>query len=247
MRLKPTFPACSAAGSARLAEPGGIRGWPAGERPRERLLEKGPASLTEAELIAVILRTGARGKSAVDLGRATLRKYGSLRSLSRRDAGELAGNPGFGPAKAAAIVSAFELGRRAASETEKPRPRFRSSADVASHFLPLTRGLKREVFRVVMLDSAHRIMGAKTITVGTLNLAVVHPREAFRAAVMESAAALVLMHNHPSGDPAPSEEDVRLTRQFVRAGEDLGIPVLDHVILGDGRHYSFADSKRMGG
>jgi len=198
-------------------------------------------------LLAVILRTGNRGKSAVDLGRDTLKKYKSLRALSRQDAGELARNAGFGPAKAAAIAAAFELGRRADSENETPHPRFRSSADVASHFLPLTRGLKREVFRVIMLDSAHRIMGDKTITVGTLNLAIVHPREAFREAVLQSAAALVLMHNHPSGDPTPSEEDVRLTRQFVRAGEDLGIPVLDHVILGDGRHYSFADSKRMGG
>jgi len=227
--------------------PGGIAGWPPGERPRERLLENGPHSLTDAELLAVILRTGRAGKSAVDLGRETIRKHGSLRSLSRRDAGELSRDSGFGPAKAAAIVAAFELGRRAAAESEKPRARFRSSADVAAHFLPLTRGLKREVFRVLMLDSAHRIMGTRTITVGTLNLAVVHPREAFRAAVVESAAALVLMHNHPSGDPSPSEEDIRLTRQFVRAGEDLGIPVLDHVILGEGRHYSFADSKQMAG
>jgi len=230
-----------------LTELKGIRGWPEGERPRERLFKNGPHSLTDAELLAVILRTGVRGKSAVDLGRDTIKKYGSLRALSRRDAGELNKDSGFGPAKAAAIVSAFELGRRSASENESPHPRFRSSADVASHFLPLTCGLKREVFRVVMLDSAHRIMGNKTITVGTLNLAVVHPREAFREAIIRSAAALVLMHNHPSGDPTPSEEDVRLTRQFIRAGEDLGIPVLDHVILGDGRHYSFADSKRMGG
>ena len=230
-----------------MIEPKGIRGWPANERPRERLMAHGPHSLTDSELLGVILRTGARGKSAVDLGRDTLKKFGSLRSLSRRDAGELAAGAGFGPAKAAAVASAFELGRRAASENEKPRPRFRSSADVASHYLPLTRGLKREVFRVIMLDSAHRIMGAKTITVGTLNLAVVHPREAFREAVIQSAAALVLLHNHPSGDPTPSDEDIRLTRQFVRAGEDLGIPVLDHVVLGDGRHYSFADSKRMGG
>jgi DNA repair protein RadC len=225
----------------------GIRGWPANERPRERLLTGGPHSLTDSELLAVILRTGARGMTAVDLGRDTLKKYGSLRALSRRDAGELAQGDGFGPAKAAAVASAFELGRRAAAENEEPHPRFRSSADVAAHFLPLTRGLKREVFRVLMLDSAHRIMGTRTITVGTLNLAVVHPREAFREAIIEGAAALVLMHNHPSGDPTPSEEDVRLTRQFVRAGEDLGIPVLDHVVLGEGRHYSFADSKRMGG
>jgi len=183
-----------------LTELKGIRGWPEGERPRERLFKNGPHSLTDAELLAVILRTGVRGKSAVDLGRDTIKKYASLRALSRRDAGELNKDAGFGPAKAAAIVSAFELGRRAASENEVPHPRFRSSADVASHFLPLTRGLKREVFRVVMLDSAHRIMANKIITVGTLNLAVVHPREAFREAIIQSAAALVLMHNHPSGD-----------------------------------------------
>ena len=227
------------------AERSGILGWPAAERPRERLLEHGARSLSEAELLAILFRTGTRGRTAVDLGRNLLKKSGPLSRLAHRSPAEISEGTGIGPAKAAAVAAAFELGRRAAAEPEKPRSRFRSSADVASHFLPLTRGLQREVFRIIMLDSAHRIVKSRTVTVGTLNLAVVHPREVFRAAVVEGAAALVLVHNHPSGDPSPSEEDVRLTHQLIRAGENLGIPVLDHVILGDGRHYSFADSRRL--
>lgn len=223
----------------------GIRGWPEDERPRERLLKQGPHVLSNAELLAILVRMGPKGQDAVGLGRALLKRFKTLNNLAQRLPQEFTSQPGLGPAKAATIAAAFELGRRLMSEREHPRAQFRSSADVASHFLPKARGLRREVFKIAMLDSAHRLMKVKTITVGTLNLALVHPREVFREAVVESAAGVVLLHNHPSGDPAPSEEDIKLTRQLVRGGEAVGIPILDHIILGSNRYYSFADTRKL--
>lgn len=223
----------------------GIRGWPSRERPRERLLTKGAHALTDTELLAIMLRTGSKGRSAVDLGRELLKRFGSLRELARRHPREFSRLTGLGNAKASALAAAFELGRRISSELENPKASFNSSRDVAGHFLPLSRNLKREVFRIAILDSAHRLIRTKTITVGTLNLALVHPRDVFREAIVESAAGIVLIHNHPSGDPEPSDEDMRLTRQLVGAGEAVAIPVLDHVILGHDRYFSFADSRRL--
>ena len=219
--------------------------WPLCDRPREKLLEKGPQSLGNSELLAVLLRTGTRGASVLELAMDLLGQYGTLRGLSSRLPKEFA-RRGLGPAKAAALAAAFELGRRVMTEAAVPRPRFRSSADVAAHFMPRLRDARREVFKIALLDSAHRLIREKTITVGTLNLALVHPREVFREAVVENAAGVVLLHNHPGGDPAPSEEDSKLTASLVRAGEATGIPVLDHIVIGDDRYYSFADSRRLG-
>lgn len=231
-------------GSLRVPR-GGIAGWPETERPRERLFNRGAHALTDAELIALLVRTGARGQDAVALARGILTAYGSLRNLAQRLPRELAKRTGIGPAKAASILAALELGRRSAAEREAPKAAFRSSADVAAHFLPKCRGLKREVFRIAILDTAHHLMKEQTVTVGTLNLALVHPRDVFKVAIVEDAAGIVLLHNHPSGDPAPSEEDVKLTRQMVRAGEAVGIPVLDHLVLGADRYFSFADSRKL--
>lgn len=225
--------------------PAGIRGWPAAERPREKLSARGAHALSDADLLAIVIRTGARGRSAVELALCLLRKFGSLKGIAARLPRELRIHPGLGEAKTSAVAAALELGRRMASERDRPRAQFRASSEVAAHFSPLIRDLKREVFKIAMLDSAHRLIRTRSVTGGTLNLALVHPREVFREAVVESAAGLVLVHNHPSGDPAPSDEDVRLTRQLVRAGEALGIRVLDHVIVGGEKHYSFADSRRL--
>ena len=223
----------------------GLPGWPAAERPRERLLARGAHALSDAELLAILLRTGTRGLTAVDVARATLNDAGTLKRLADRLPGELAARKGIGPAKAATITAAFELGRRMVGEPDRDRPRFSSSADVARHFAPRRSGRRREVFEIALLDTGHRLIRAKVVTVGTLNLALVHPRDVFREAVAESAAGVVLLHNHPGGDPAPSDEDVALTRQLVRAGEAVGIPVLDHIILGADRYFSFADSRRL--
>jgi DNA repair protein RadC len=223
----------------------GIRGWPAAERPRERLLAKGPLALSDAELLAILLRTGPRRQNAVELARAMLKRFDGLPDLGRRLPKEFMQIPGIGSAKAASLAAAFELGRRFLSERNAPRTAFRSSRDVAAYFSPLLSGLKREVFRIAILDSRHRLIKAKTVTVGTLNLALVHPREVFREAIVEDAGGIVLVHNHPGGDPSPSEEDIRLTRQLSSAGEALGIPVLDHLVIAAAGFYSFADSRRL--
>jgi len=225
---------------------GGISAWPKGERPREKLLERGPHALSSAELLAIILMSGSKGKSAVDLGRELISDFGSLRNLSRRLPKEYSSRRGMGQAKAAQLAAAFELGRRLMGEPSTPKERLGSSAEVVKQLMPRYRDLNRELFTIAILDSAHRIIKTKLLTAGTLNAALVHPREVYREAVVEGAAGLILVHNHPSGDPSPSEEDIKLTRQMVRAGEALGIPVVDHVIIGDGRHFSFADSRRLG-
>jgi len=224
----------------------GIRGWPEAERPRERLIERGAHSLTDAELLAILLRVGTRGRTAVDVARDLLREAGSLKALAEMLPAELEKRSGIKTAKAAALLAAFELGRRLLSEPDRPRPVFRSSADVWHWFAAKRTGRRREIFEIVLLSTSHRLLKTKVVTVGTLNLALVHPRDVFREAIVMDAAGVVVLHNHPGGDPAPSEEDVALTRQLVRAGEAVGIPVLDHIILGADRYFSFADSRRMG-
>ena len=230
---------------ATLASPSTpIARWPICDRPREKLLEKGPQALGNSELLAVLLRTGTRGASALALAMDLLGQYRTLRGLSSRLPREFT-RRGLGPAKAATLAAAFELGRRVMTEVAGPRPRFRSSADVAAHFMPRLRDARREVFKIALLDSGRRLIREKTVTVGTLNLALVHPREVFREAIVENAAGIVLLHNHPGGDPSPSEEDAKLTQALARAGEATGIPVLDHIVIGDNRYYSFADSHRL--
>lgn len=222
----------------------GIAGWPEHDRPRERMLEKGPAALADAELVALLIRTGAKGRSAVELARQMLKDAGGLQALADRQPAELKRH-GLGPAKSAAIAAAFELGRRTASQPDRAKPSFTSSADVFRHFAPSRTGRTREIFEIAILDVKHRLIRRKVITVGTLNLALVHPRDVFKPALAENGAGIVLVHNHPSGDPTPSEEDVKLTRQLGAAGDAVGIRVLDHVILGKDRWFSFADSKRL--
>jgi len=228
-----------------MTQPTGIRGWPEAERPRERLIERGAHNLSDAELIAILLRVGRKGRSAVDVARDLIRDAGSLKALAEKLPAELEKQSGVKAAKAATLLAAFELGRRMLAEPDRPHPQFRSSADVWHWFSPRRAGRRREIFEIALLNSTHRMIGRKVITVGTLNLALVHPRDVFREAIAEDAAGVVLIHNHPGGDPDPSDEDVALTRQLVRAGEAVGIPVLDHVILGAGRWFSFADSHRM--
>lgn len=223
--------------------PESIKYWPEGERPRERLIKHGPSSLSDAEVLAIILRTGdsTTNKSAVDLARTLLAHFGGFRALGRASIPELCETPGIGPAKAAGVAAAIEMGRRSASEGEGPQTTFHSSSDVAQHYFPLMRDLKKEVFTCVLLDGKNRIIKDVTISEGSLTASIVHPREVFNPAVRESAASVLFVHNHPSGDPTPSEEDQAVTRQLVEAGKILGIHVLDHVIIGDGCSTSFAD------
>lgn len=200
--------------------------------PRERLLTHGIAGLADAELLALLLRTGRRGRSALELARELLEARG-LAGLARAEVGELAAVPGIGPAKAAALLAACEMGRRIASQPLSRGERIGSPEDVHRHFHPRLRDAPTEQFHILLLDARHRLLRSVLTSQGTLTATLVHPREVFRPALREAAAAIVLVHNHPSGDPAPSQEDREITRRLARAGALIGIPVLDHVIVAD--------------
>ncbi|GAB4261257.1 MAG: DNA repair protein RadC [Deferrisomatales bacterium] len=222
----------------------GIKSWPREERPREKLASGGPGGLTPVELLAILIRTGeARGgATALDLARRLWSDYGEQWArLGQASPAEIARQPGLGPAKAASIVAALEIARRWGScRLDRAEP-FRSSGQVYRHFAARFEGLKREQFHCLLLDAKNRYLRDERVSEGTLTASLVHPREAFRAAVREAASAVVFAHNHPSGDPAPSREDVELTARLWEAGKILGIRVLDHVIVGRRAYYSFAD------
>jgi DNA repair protein RadC len=214
---------------------------PQSDRPRERLYAVGAGALADAELLALQLGSGRRGKSAVDVAREMLADYGSLADVASREVAELARVPGVGRAKAARLVAAFELTRRLRARTPGVRTRLSSPAEVYAAFGPLMEDLRREVFRVALLDAQNGLLRDRVISEGTLSASLVHPREVFKPAILESAASVILLHNHPSGDPTPSREDIRLTRQLVEAARLLDLRVHDHVVIGRGRFVSLAE------
>jgi len=218
-----------------------ITQWPKMERPRERLLQHGPQPLTEAELLGILLGKGTRKKTAIDLARELLGHYESLQKLFSRSPSELMKIKGIGSAKAATLSAAFELVRRIQSQRDIPKTYFKRSSDVANHYLPLVRDLRKEVFKVLLLNRANRLMKEVTVSEGTLDASIVHPRDVFHEALLEPAAGVILIHNHPSGNPNPSEEDLRITKQLVEAGKLLGIKVYDHIILAGESYRSLAD------
>jgi DNA repair protein RadC len=218
-----------------------ITRWPKGERPRERLLQDGAQHLSEAELLGILLGKGTRRKTAIDLGRELLDRHGSLLKLFSRSPSELMQIKGIGSAKAAVLAAAFELVRRVQSRKEGAPAAFRRSSDVAAHYIPLLRDLRKEVFRVVLLNRANRFLREVCVSEGTLDASIVHPRDVFREALLEPAAGVILVHNHPSGNPNPSEEDLRITKQLADAGRLLGIKVYDHIIVAGSEYRSLAD------
>jgi DNA repair protein RadC len=220
-----------------------IKSWPRDERPRERLLEQGPAALTDAELLAVLLPIGGgRGAAnALDRGRALLARFGSLRALLDAAPRSLLASAGIGPARAAVLRAVGELARRVAAERlARGRP-LRTSAEVYRHCGARLAALRKEEFHVILLDGKNRPIKQVRISEGSLTASLVHPREVFVPVIEESAAAVVLVHNHPSGDPTPSAEDVAITQRLRQVGEVMGVRVLDHVVIGAGRYVSFAD------
>jgi len=220
-----------------------IKEWPARDRPRERLRAVGASALSVRELIGILVGSGSEGRSALDVAGELLRRAGgSLRRLSGSAAGELEAVPGVGPAVSARLAAALELGRRLAREGPTERARIRGPSDVYERCAPAMRDLAHEEFRVLLMNTQHAVTSELTVTRGTLDASIVHPREVFKAAVVESAAALILVHNHPSGDPAPSPEDRAVTDQLARAGRIMGIPVVDHVVIGDARYVSFVEA-----
>ena len=224
----------------------GISNWPENERPRERLFRAGPEALSDAELLAILLRVGRRKSSAVEVARDLLQHLGGLRGLANRGLDELCGVAGIGPAKAAQVQAGIELGKRALAAPLSTGTRIGCSQDLFNHYYPLLRDLRHEVFKVILLDAKHTIIREATVSEGSLTLSIVHPREVFNLAVRESAAAVIFLHNHPSGDAQPSAEDRELTARLVAAGNLLGIRVLDHLVVGDRAYVSFADRGWMG-
>ncbi len=222
---------------------GGIKEWPEDERPREKLRKQGAHTLSEAELLALIIRTGdhASRQSAIDLGRSMLQSFGDLRKLSCATFGELCTVKGTGPAKAASILAALTLANRMQTDRLEDLERFTSPLQVFNHFHYRFRDRLKEYFLILLLDGKNRIIREEQVSEGSLNQSIVHPREVFNPAVRESAAAVILVHNHPSGDPIPSREDLEITRRLKEAGDLLGIRVLDHIIIGDNAYRSFVE------
>ena len=220
-----------------------IRELPRTDRPRERLMDLGAHALSTAELLALVVGSGGRGRSALSVGQDVLAAaHGSLRRLASRPVAELTSHSGVGCARAVVIHAAFELGRRLVAESRDEATPIRSPRDIVAIFSPRLEDLPVEEFHVAVLDAQHRLERDITITRGILNSSLVHPREVFRQAIAERAAAIILVHNHPSGDPAPSMDDRNITGQLVAAGRLLDIPVHDHVIIGRGRYTSFAEA-----
>jgi DNA repair protein RadC len=214
---------------------------PGSERPRERLYDNGPDALADAELLALQLGSGRRGMSAIDIAREMLATYGSLAEVACREATELARVKGIGRAKAARLAATFELSRRLRARTPGARLLLGSPGEVYTAFAPLMEDMKHEVFRVALLDAQNRLLRDRVISEGTLSASLVHPREVFKPAILESAASVILLHNHPSGDPTPSREDIRLTRQLVECARLLDLRIHDHVVIGHGRFVSLAE------
>ena len=219
---------------------------PEDQRPRERLLAEGEQALSDAELLAIILRSGTPDETAIGLAHRLLAKYGNFRTLATRTAGELSSLKGIGPAKTAQIKAAFEIARRHATQrAAEPGRHITDSGTVFEMCEPLLRDRKEETFLVLLLDTKNRVFRELTVSKGTLTSSLVHPREVFSEAIRESAKAIVCVHNHPSGDPTPSRQDTQITRRLHATSQLTGISLLDHVIIGDGRYYSFADEGQL--
>jgi DNA repair protein RadC len=215
-----------------MTQPLLIRELPQSERPRERLREKGADSLSTAELIAILLRTGTKGASAVHIAQQVLNKFQSLDALSRCSIDDLRTIKGLGPDKAVALKAAFTLARRMAAEIREQSPTLDTPDRIADLLREECRQFDVENFQIVLLNTRRKLIRTEKISQGTLDTILVHPREVFKPAISANAAAIVLAHNHPSGDPTPSEADIKVTRDLIRAGQILKIEVLDHVILG---------------
>ena len=226
-----------------------IKDMPDRERPRERLAALGPDALTDAELIAILLRTGMKGQSAIEIGRELVQYFGSLSGLARASLEELQVIKGIGRDKAIALQSAFTLARRMAAEIQETAPLMEGPDAIADLLREECRPYGGEHFFAILLDTRRRLIRKVHLTNGTLDAAIVHPRDVFRHAVVANASAMVLAHNHPSGDPTPSKADITVTRDLVRAGQLLKIEVLDHIILGrrtDERPRDFVSMKELG-
>lgn len=218
--------------------PKAIVNWPEDERPRERLIKFGADKLSDTELLAILLRVGSSGKSAIDMARELINEFGTFRNIGSKSFAELK-RKGLGIAKIAQIKAAIEIGRRFLKEKSLTKIRVKTSKDIVDYFIPYLRDMKKEIFKVVLLDGKNKIIKDVTISEGTLTKSIVHPREIIKSAITESASALILIHNHPSGEPQPSQDDIEITNRIISACEIVGIKILDHIIIGDNNYFSF--------
>lgn len=212
------------------------------KQPREKIIEQGPDGLKNAELLAIILNTGYKGEGVMELASRILQEYGSKAITKERNVNRLMDDLGIPPVKACQIIACFELGRRFFMEENGKMPTIRSSEDVYQYLKDMSRFTK-EQFRGLYLNARNKLIHDEVISIGTLTANLVHPREVFQPAIEFSAAAIVLAHNHPSGDPEPSEDDIRVTKQLVEASKILGFEILDHIVVGKGRYVSMKDKK----
>ena len=217
-----------------------IKDIPIEERPRERLIRIGSKSLSNAELLAIILKIGNKKENVLELSKRLIREH-NLKRLSRIGVNNLKNVFGIGEAKACQIIACFELGRRTACIKDKRGERINFSKDIAKMLIPELYGLKKEYLICVFLDSRRNVLKYETISIGSLNSSIIHPREIFRAAIEESSAAIILVHNHPSGNPNPSNDDIEITKQIIEAGIIIGIDVLDHIIIGNNNYFSLKE------
>ena len=222
----------------------------ASDRPRERLAAKGSDALSTGELIAILLRTGLKGMNAVEVGNHLIHKYdNSLQALAKASVDDLRKVPGIGRDKAVTLIAAFALAKRMASELHGESPLLDNPQAIADYLRENNRGYNVEKFQILLLNTRRRLIRMATVADGTLDTILVHPRDVFRAAIAGNASAIVLLHNHPSGDPTPSEADIKVTRDLIRAGQLLKIEVLDHVILGQKtreREKDYASLRELG-
>lgn len=217
-----------------------VKKWPETERPRERLIKQGADSLSDAQLLAIILRTGSNRKTVIEISMELIQKFDGLKGLNEASVAELKKFKGLGIAKIAQVKAAFEIGKRVLSEKVFEQI-FKSAETVYKYYYPKLKGLKKEIFITLLLDTKLKLLREVKVSEGILNQALIHPREVFKEAIKESAYALILVHNHPSGDPSPSEQDIDITQKLKKASEILEIPILDHVIIGEGLYFSMKE------
>lgn len=222
-----------------------VRDLPHEERPRERMMHYGAEALSHAELLAILLRTGSHQESAIHLAQRIMNKIGSIRNLVDLSINELTQIKGIGNAKAVQLKAAIELGQRLARARMSDTVTIRSPLDAVDVLSEQLRYLQKEHFVCLFLNTKNHIIAQETLSIGSLNASIVHPREVFRAAIKCSSASIVCAHNHPSGDPTPSPEDISITSRLVEAGHVIGIEVIDHVIIGDGNYISLKEQGLM--
>lgn len=215
-----------------------IKELPEDIRPRERLILTGAKYISDIELLAIVLSTGTKGRTALDVSQILIRNFGNFGAIGNANIEELVIAAGIGPAKAARILASIEIGRRLSINSLEKKLIIESCKSVADLLMPTMRYLEKEYFKALILDTKHKLIKIEDIAIGTLNGALVHPRELYRAAIKLGGAALIVAHNHPSGDPSPSDDDIILTKRLTEAGKILGINFLDHIIIGDGKYSS---------